>query len=59
MTKLARDLCLKADLKLFVMLRPRGGSDFTLSELEVDVIKADIEALKSIVDGYVFGVLDR
>lgn len=43
--------------KLHVIIRPRGG-DFTYSDLEMDIMEADIEACKMAgVDGVVFGCL--
>jgi copper homeostasis protein len=44
-------------LKLFVMIRPRGG-DFCYNEEELAVMKADIKAAKALgADGVVFGIL--
>jgi copper homeostasis protein len=44
-------------LKLFVMIRPRGG-DFCYNEEEFAVMKADIRAAKALgADGVVFGML--
>lgn len=44
---------------IFVMIRPRGG-DFCYNEMEIEVMKHDIEHCKEIgVDGIVFGVLDK
>lgn len=44
-------------LKLFVMIRPRGG-DFCYDEEEFAVMKADIKAAKTLgADGVVFGML--
>lgn len=51
---------LKARIKtpIFVMIRPRGG-DFVYTEEELEVMKRDIQILKSFgADGFVFGVLD-
>lgn len=46
------------DIQLFVLIRPRGG-DFVYSDLEFDIIKADIMACKHMgVDGIVSGVLN-
>ncbi len=43
--------------KLHVIIRPRGG-DFTYSDLEMDIMIADIEVCKKAgVDGVVFGCL--
>jgi copper homeostasis protein len=48
-----------ADIKLHVMIRPRGG-DFLYDEDEIDTMEADIASAKSAgVDGVVFGVLAR
>lgn len=46
-------------LPIFVMIRPRGG-DFIYSSEEVDVMKKEIEILRSHgADGFVFGVLRK
>jgi copper homeostasis protein len=48
-----------ADIKLHVMIRPRGG-DFLYDEDEIATMEADIASAKSAgVDGVVFGVLTR
>jgi len=48
-----------ADIKLHVMIRPRGG-DFLYDEDEIATMEADIASAKSAgVDGVVFGVLNR
>ena len=48
-----------ADIKLHVMIRPRGG-DFLYDEDELATMEADIASAKSAgVDGVVFGVLAR
>ncbi|MBA4851778.1 copper homeostasis protein CutC [Emticicia sp. BO119] len=53
--KLARQ---NLTIKLYVMIRPRGG-DFCYSETEFDVMKADIQIAKeSGADGVVFGLLN-
>lgn len=40
------------------MLRPRGGSDFTYSDLEMEIILSDLQHLRTAgVDGFVFGAL--
>lgn len=45
-------------IKLFVMIRPRGG-EFCYSESEFEVMKADILTAKSLgADGVVFGILN-
>lgn len=45
------------NIKLFVMIRPRGG-DFLYSMNEFEVMQADIENYKKLgVDGFVFGIL--
>jgi copper homeostasis protein len=47
------------DIKVNVMIRPRGG-DFLYDEDEVAAMEADIASAKSAgVDGVVFGVLER
>ena len=47
------------DIKLLVLIRPRGG-DFVYSDLELDIIKEDIIACKAMgVDGIVSGVLNK
>lgn len=46
------------DIKLHVIIRPRGG-DFLYSKTEFEIMKRDIEAAKSLgVDGVVIGLLD-
>ena len=46
------------DIKLHVIIRPRGG-DFLYSDIEFDIMKRDIDAAKKLgVDGVVFGLLD-
>lgn len=53
--KLARQ---HLSIKLYVMIRPRGG-DFCYSDTEFEVMKADIHAAKeSGADGVVFGILN-
>ena len=48
----------KANVPVFVMIRPRGG-DFTFDEHELDVMQRDIEALKNAgAHGIVSGVLE-
>ena len=48
-----------ADIKLHVIIRPRGG-DFLYDEDELAAMEADIASAKSAgVDGVVFGVLER
>ena len=48
-----------ADVRLHVMIRPRGG-DFLYDADEIAAMEADIASAKSAgVDGVVFGVLDR
>eukprot|EP00126_Sphaerothecum_destruens_P009487 Sdes_comp20518_c0_seq1m15088 len=45
------------NMPCFVMIRPRGG-DFCYSDLEYQVMKMDIEALREAgADGFVFGIL--
>jgi len=47
------------DIKLQVIIRPRGG-DFLYSDTEFDIMKRDIEAAKRLgADGVVIGLLDR
>lgn len=46
------------DIKLHVIIRPRGG-DFLYSDTEFEIMKRDIEAAKRLgVDGVVIGLLD-
>lgn len=53
--KLAR---LNLSIKLYVMIRPRGG-DFCYSDTEFEVMKADIQTAKDLAaDGVVFGLLN-
>lgn len=45
-------------ISLFVMIRPRGG-DFHYSNLEMEIMKKDIQIAKELgVDGVVFGLLN-
>jgi copper homeostasis protein len=47
------------DIKLHVIIRPRGG-DFLYSDVEFEVIKRDIDTAKTLgVDGVVIGLLDE
>ncbi|MGY6741542.1 MAG: copper homeostasis protein CutC [Cecembia sp.] len=49
----------KMQIPVFVMIRPRGG-DFVYTPEELEVMKRDIQILKSFgADGFVFGVLDE
>lgn len=53
--KLARQ---HLSIKLYVMIRPRGG-DFCYSDTEFEVMKADIQTAKELgADGVVFGILN-
>ncbi|PLK46304.1 copper homeostasis protein CutC [Emticicia sp. TH156] len=53
--KLARQ---HLSIKLYVMIRPRGG-DFYYSDTEFEVMKADIQTAKELgADGVVFGILN-
>jgi copper homeostasis protein len=53
--KLARQ---SLSIKLYVMIRPRGG-DFCYSDTEFDVMKEDIQTAKELgADGVVFGILN-
>ena len=46
-------------IPVFVMIRPRGG-DFLYSDNELEVMKADVRALKQAgADGFVTGILNR
>lgn len=45
-------------IPVFVMIRPRGGN-FVYSDPEFDRMQSDIDAFKSVADGFVFGILDR
>lgn len=48
----------KLDIRLFVIIRPRGG-DFLYSNIEFDIMKKDIEICKKLgVDGVVIGILN-
>ena len=45
-------------IKLYVMIRPRGG-EFCYSDAEIEVMKADIQVAKNLgADGVVFGILN-
>ena len=45
-------------IKLYVMIRPRGG-EFCYSDAEYEVMKADIQVAKNLgADGVVFGILN-
>ncbi len=47
------------DLKIHVMIRPRGG-DFLYSELEFEIMKREIKLAKKLkADGVVFGILNE
>lgn len=47
------------DLKIHVMIRPRGG-DFLYSQLEFDIMKREIEVANKLkADGVVFGILNE
>lgn len=49
---------LLVDVPVFVMIRPRRGTDFVYSEDEILVMKTDVNNLKDAgADGFVFGVL--
>jgi copper homeostasis protein len=48
----------RVNIPVFVMIRPRGG-DFNFSEREFQVMEVNIERLKTLVDGFVFGILDE
>lgn len=48
----------KLDLKIHVLVRPRGG-DFLYSDLEYEIMKRDIKICRDIgVEGVVLGILD-
>ena len=45
------------DIPVFVMIRPRGG-DFNYSDIEFEIMKADIDMAKNLgAEGVVFGIL--
>lgn len=49
---------LVVDIPVFVMIRPRRGTDFAYTEDEIKVMKKDVSVLKDAgADGFVFGVL--
>ena len=55
LVKRSQQLC--PSLPIYAMIRPRSG-DFCYSDDEIEIMKKDIEVLKSIgVNGFVFGVL--
>lgn len=47
----------KVTIPVFVMIRPRGG-DFNFTDVEFEHMKAEIDELKPMADGFVFGILD-
>ncbi len=48
----------KLEIKLNVIIRPRGG-DFLYSDQELDIMRADVLAARAVgVDGVVFGILN-
>ena len=52
-----RVMKLHLKIPVFVMIRPRGG-DFLYSDVELDIMKEDILALKQAgADGVVLGLL--
>ncbi|MCT2560763.1 copper homeostasis protein CutC [Chryseobacterium herbae] len=54
-----KELRIKINIPIFVMIRPRGG-DFTYSEAEFEQMKKELVQLKSLgADGFVFGILDN
>ena len=57
-TKLAKKLISNTSIELYVMIRPRP-SDFLYSNLEFEIMKNDITALKDLCDGFVFGILTK
>jgi copper homeostasis protein len=47
------------DIKLHVIIRPRGG-DFLYSDIEFEIMKRDVETAKRLgADGIVIGILDK
>jgi copper homeostasis protein len=48
-------------IPIFIMIRPRGGSDFVYTDAEFQRMKEEISAFKQtgrVIDGFVFGILD-
>jgi copper homeostasis protein len=45
-------------IPIFVMIRPRGGTDYNYNLSEFDSMQAAITRFKPVVDGFVFGLLD-
>lgn len=52
------DVKARVNIPVFVMIRPRKGG-FIHTDPEVQQMVADIDRLKSHVDGFVFGILDQ
>jgi copper homeostasis protein len=44
---------------IFVMIRPRGGTDFQCSAAEFETMQAAIARFRPVVEGFVFGILDE
>lgn len=56
--EMARKVRDELNIKLNVMIRPRGG-DFVYTDAEFEQMKSEIEQFKKInVDGFVFGILN-
>jgi copper homeostasis protein len=43
---------------IFAMIRPRGGTDYNYTSSEFEAMQAEITRFKTLVDGFVFGILD-
>lgn len=57
--ELARKVRGELNIKMNVMIRPRGG-DFVYTDAEFEQMKSEIEQFKDInVDGFVFGILNK
>lgn len=57
--ELARKVRCELNIKMNVMIRPRGGN-FVYTDAEFEQMKSEIEQFKDInVDGFVFGILNK